>query len=252
MAPKLHDVQKLLGLTPQQIPQHVAIIMDGNGRWARQRGLPRFEGHRQGAKTVKRITLEARKLGIRFLTLYSFSTENWKRPREEVELLMHLCAEYLVHERDTLIEHDVRLVHVGREQELPDLVVQKLHETRDATAGGTGMVLALALNYSSRVEITDAVQAIAREAAAKRLDPDQITPQTIAQRLYTADIPDPDLLIRTANEKRLSNFLLWQLSYTEFHIAKVLWPDFRESHLRRALQTYARRERRFGDVKPAS
>lgn len=227
---------------------HVAIIMDGNGRWARRKGLPRFMGHRQGAKTVSRIVLACSKLGIKCLTLYSFSTENWKRPKQEVDMLMHLCAEYLVQERSNLMKHNVRLVHVGRETGLPELVLQKLHETMDMTAGNTGMVLALALNYSSRAEIADAVRTIARRVATGELEPDAIDEGTISQHMYTAGLDDPDLLIRTAGEHRLSNYLLWQLSYTEFYIAKVLWPDFKNAHLHRAIRNYVRRERRFGDI----
>jgi len=240
--------EKVLAMEPEQIPRHIAIIMDGNGRWAKDRNLPRFEGHRQGAKTVNRIVLECSKLGIDFLTLYSFSTENWKRPRQEIDMLMHLCAEYLVYERANLMKYNVRLVHIGREQGLPDEVVQKLHETADLTAHNTGTTLVLAMNYSARVEITDAVREIARLAITGEIDPERIGEDLISQNLYTAQIPDPDLLIRTAGEQRLSNFLLWQLSYSEFYIAKVYWPDFHAVHLRRAIRSYARRERRFGNV----
>jgi undecaprenyl diphosphate synthase len=247
-----YDVKKLLGIEPDQLPRHIAIIMDGNGRWAQKHGLPRFEGHRAGAKTVSRIVLEASKLGIQFLTLYSFSTENWRRPRQEIDVLMHLFAEYLVRERPNLMKYNVRMVHVGREAGLSDEVLRKLHGTISLTAGNTGMVLALALNYSSRVEITDAVRKIVQKSVSGEISVSDIEPQIISQHLYTAGIPDPDLLIRTADERRLSNFLLWQLSYSEFYIARVHWPEFKESHIRRAIRNFARRERRFGALPPAA
>lgn len=250
MALKMHDVEKRVGLKPEQLPRHIAIIMDGNGRWAQRYGRPRFEGHRKGAQTVSRIVLECARLRIKYLTLYSFSMENWRRPREEVEMLMHLFAEYLVGERPNLMEYNTRLLHLGREQELPKEVLAKLRETATLTAGNDGMTLALALNYSSRSEISDAAAEIAQKAVSGQIDVNQISPELISEHLYMPQIPDPDLLIRTADERRLSNFLLWQLSYSEFYISKVLWPDFRERHLHRALKNYAARERRYGDVVP--
>jgi undecaprenyl diphosphate synthase len=243
-----HDVEKLLGLTPEQLPKHIAMIMDGNGRWAQRQNLPRIEGHRQGAKTVRRMVTECSRLGIKYLTLYSFSMENWKRPREEVEFLMQLCAEYLAHELPEMMDQDVRLRHVGRLAGLPESVQTRMGETIAATANNKGLTLSLALNYSSRVEILDAVQALARKVEKKELTPDQITEQMINDHLYTAGMPDPDLLVRTAGERRLSNFLLWQLSYTEFYVEDDCWPDYSEAHLHKAIKNYADRERKFGAI----
>ena len=237
-----------LGLSREQLPAHVAIIMDGNGRWAAQRGLPRVAGHGQGAANVREIITHAARLGLRALTLYSFSTENWKRPRDEVDALMGLYVEYLRKERATIMENGVRLVQAGRRDGLPAPVLAELDATQQLSAGNTGLTLCLAINYGSRQEITDAVQAIAREVAAGRLAPEAITEEHISQRLYTAGLPDPDLLIRTAGEMRVSNFLLWQISYAEFYVSDVLWPEFTTADLNAALQAYARRERRFGAV----
>ncbi len=248
MAPKKYNIEKVLGLKDEQLPKHIAIIMDGNGRWAKLRGQPRFHGHREGVKTVKRIVLEASAIGIQNLTLYSFSTENWKRPREEIEMLMHLCALFLEVELPTMMENNIKLKHVGREQELPEQVLNQLHHSMEATSKNTGMTLALALNYSARVELTDATRTIAQMVADGKLKPDQIDQRLIERNLFTYPMPDPDLMIRTADEKRLSNFMLWQLSYSEFYIAKVLWPDFHETHLRRAIKTYANRDRRYGGL----
>lgn len=248
MAVVFHDVEQLLGLKREQIPTHIAMIMDGNGRWAQRQGLPRIEGHRRGARVVHNMVTECSKLGVKYLTLYSFSMENWKRPREEVEFLMALAAEYLVMELPEMMNLEVRLRHLGRMDRLPESVQQRLHETMAATAANRGLLLSLALNYSSRVELTDAAQAIARKAAAGELAADQITEQTINDHLYTAGMPDPDLLIRTAGERRLSNYLLWQLAYTEFYVEADCWPDFSEAHLHRAIQNYAERERKFGAI----
>jgi len=248
MAVELYNVEKLLGLRPEHLPRHIAIIMDGNGRWAQSHGLARNEGHRRGVEVVSEIVTESAKLGVEYLTLYSFSMENWRRPRAEVEILMHLCAEYLVLERPKLMDNNIRLVHVGRQEDLPEQVVQKLRETVELTANNTGMTLALALNYSARTEIVDATKRIAEKVSKAELAVDQICEEVISEHLYTAGIPDPDLLIRTAGERRLSNFLLWQLSYTELYVSKVFWPDFKPADLRRAIKDYAGRERRFGRV----
>ena len=238
-----------LGLKPQQMPRHIAIIMDGNGRWAQKRGLHRAQGHREGGKTVERIAQCCVDLGIECLTLYSFSMENWERPKAEVDALMKLYARYLVEIRPRLVDNDVRLVHLGRAAELPESVRTELAKTIEITRNNTGMKLALALNYSGRVEITDAVRQIARRYKAGKLRLDEIDQHCISQHLYTAGLPDPDLLIRTANEMRISNFLLWQISYSEFYVTKTLWPDFTRAHLIRAIRAYAKRERRFGTVK---
>lgn len=242
------DVPHTVGLSPDQLPRHIAIIMDGNGRWAQDRGLPRVAGHERGATTVRKIVTHCARLGIDTLTLFSFSTENWKRPEDEVEFLMGLYARYLVAERETIMSNNVRFLHLGRREGLPENVLREMDETVSMSAGNTGLRLCLALNYGSRDEIIDAVRRIAADVRAGTLDPERIDESLITGSLYTAGLPDPDLLIRTANERRISNFLLWQMSYTEIHICPVLWPDFSEQHLNEAIQDFARRERRFGDV----
>jgi len=245
------DPQVVLGIPPQALPRHVAIIMDGNGRWARQRGLARIDGHRQGAEAVRETVTQCARLGIPYLTLYSFSRENWKRPRDEVEALMTLCAQMLVSERDELRENHVRLVQIGSREGLPSDVLRELEITQSQAPPAPRLTLGLALNYSSRSEIVDGVRRIAERVADGRLRPEEIDEQTISDSLYTAGMPDPDLLIRTADEMRLSNFLLWQLSYAELYVTPVLWPDFRAEQLHEALRTFARRERRFGGVEGA-
>jgi undecaprenyl diphosphate synthase len=244
------DPKAELGLEPNALPQHIAIIMDGNGRWARQRDQARIFGHQAGVESVRDIITHCGRLGIECLTLYSFSSENWKRPREEVTALMALYALHLVQERDELMENNVRLLQLGRRDNLPPEVVQKMDETLDMTAGNTGLTVALALNYGSRAEIVDAVRDIARRAQRGELDPANIDEGTISDALYTAGLPDPDLLIRTAGEMRISNFLLWQISYAELYVSPILWPDFRAMHLNEALIAYAKRQRRYGDVPP--
>jgi len=238
-----------LGIKPEDMPRHIAIIMDGNGRWAQKKGLPRYEGHRRGAKTAEKISQCCVDFGIEALTLYSFSMENWKRPKEEVDALMHLYAEYLTKMRPTLMKDNVRVVHLGRINPLPELVRSALLGTIEMTSSNTGMVFALALNYGGRTEIIDATREIARKHKAGDLTLDDIDEQCISSHLYTAGLPDPDLLIRTANEMRVSNFLLWQISYSEFYVTDTLWPDFQESDLEKAILAYAKRTRRFGDVK---
>jgi len=237
-----------LGLPAECIPRSVAIIMDGNGRWARQRGLPRSAGHAAGAETVRKIVTEAAHLDLGALILYSFSTENWQRPREEVNALMELYARYLVSERETMPAHNVRFRHIGRREGLPETVLKQLDAAAQATAHCTGMYLCLALNYGSRYEMLDVIRRIAGRAAAGRLRPDDVDEALISDMLDTAGVPDPDLLIRTSGELRLSNFLLWQLSYAEFHVSDAYWPDFTEEDFRKALRAYASRCRRFGGV----
>lgn len=229
-------------------PRHIAIIMDGNGRWARERGLPRLKGHERGAESVRAVTEECVALGVEFLTLYAFSTENWKRPDEEVNGLWVLLEHFLEHELPTMMKNGVRLQTIGRTQELPESTQAKLAETIAATAGNAATTLILALNYSSRTELTDAARSLAADAVAGKIAPADITPELISSRLYTAAYPDPDLLIRTSGELRLSNFLLWQLSYAEFYITPQLWPDFGRAELREAVAQFYRRERRFGAV----
>lgn len=237
-----------LGVARDALPRHVAIIMDGNGRWAKQRGLPRIEGHRNAGTAVRETITTCARLGIECLTLYSFSLENWKRPRAEVDGLMTLYAQYLVDERQEIMDNGMRVVQIGRRDELPEGVLRELDTTMALSAGNTGLTLCLALNYGSRIEIVDAVRGIARRAKAGELHPDAIDETTISSALYTAGLPDPDLVIRTANEMRISNFLLWQISYAELYVTPVLWPDFRAADLYDALHTYAARERRYGDV----
>lgn len=223
--------------------------MDGNGRWAEKKGLSRFHGHRQGGKIVEKIALCCVDLGIEYLTLYSFSMQNWKRPAEEVSFLMHLYARYLEEIRPTLMKNNVKLLHLGRREGLPQEVTQALSETLELTNSNTGMVLGLALNYGSREEIVDAIKKIAHKCKTGELDPDDIDHVCISNHLYTAGWQDPDLLIRTSGELRISNFMLWQISYTEFYATETLWPDFGAADLDHAVKAYAQRARRFGDIK---
>jgi undecaprenyl diphosphate synthase len=239
------------GLDLARLPRHVAVIMDGNGRWAKQRHLPRVEGHRAGAAAVRDTVETAARLRLDALTLYAFSTENWKRPKTEVSTLFSLLKEYLRKEFRTLAENDIRFRVVGRADGLDASVQSALRMALEATAACRGMVFSVALNYSGRAEIADAARALAREAASGRLDPDTIDEAAVARRLYTADLPDPDLLIRTSGEMRISNFLLWQIAYAEIHVTPVLWPDFRCRHFLEALVDYQRRERRYGGVSEA-
>ncbi len=248
MEDKLAQTAGRLGIEPGDMPRHIAIIMDGNGRWAKKRGLPRYEGHRQGGKTAEKISQCCVDFGIESLTLYSFSMENWKRPREEVDALMHLYTEYLVKMRPKLMEDNVKLVHLGRMASLPDTVKTALVGTVEETSANTGMVFALALNYAGRAEIIDTAKEIARRHKAGELQLSDIDEQCISRHLYTAGRPDPDLLIRTANEMRVSNFLLWQISYSEFYVTGTLWPDFEQPDLEKAILAYAKRTRRFGSV----
>ena len=246
--PKLVEPVNRLGLEPRHLPRHIAVIMDGNGRWAQERGLPRAEGHAQGAKNAERIANHCVHLGIECLTLYSFSIENWRRPKAEIHTLMHLYEEYLVSMRPMLMRENVRLVHLGRKADLPDSVRRELDRTIELTGPNTGMVLALALNYGGRAEIVDAVRAMARHVQQGKLSLEAIDEACISSYLYTAGLPDPDLLIRTASELRVSNFLLWQICYSEFYVTPTFWPDFDESALEQALIAYARRDRRFGGL----
>ncbi len=246
--PQPLDPQVELGLTRQQLPQHIAIIMDGNGRWARYRGMHRVQGHVQGAATVREIVTYCARLQIPALTLYSFSAENWKRPRQEVDALMNLYVENLIRERQTILENNLRFKQIGRRERLPENLLRELDKTESLSARNTGMFLCLAINYGSRQELVDAFRTLAHKIREGTLAPDEIDEQTISQALYTADLPDPDLLIRTAGEMRLSNYLLWQISYAEFYVTNIFWPDFTPEHLKKALQVFANRERRFGGV----
>ncbi|MBN1554921.1 MAG: isoprenyl transferase [Phycisphaerae bacterium] len=247
-AEKIAENRKIVGIPDERFPRSVAIIMDGNGRWARQRNLPRPFGHQAGAKAVRRTVTEAARLGLEVLTLYSFSVENWSRPADEVNTLMHLYAEYLVHERPTIMENNVRLRHLGRREGLPEIVLKELDETLRISENNTGMTLCLAINYGSRLEITDAVRRLARQVADGKLSPEDIDEPRISDALDTAGLPDPDLLIRTSGEMRISNYLLWQISYAEFHVTDIHWPDFGAEALHEAIRAYAGRHRRFGGV----
>ncbi|HUK82415.1 MAG TPA: isoprenyl transferase [Verrucomicrobiae bacterium] len=232
----------------KNVPRHVAIIMDGNGRWAKQRGLPRIEGHRAGAESVRAIVRACGELGIEYLTLYAFSIENWNRPKAEVAALMHLLEFYLKQEIPELNKNNVRLTAIGRIHELPESGQKQLQKSIEALSKNTGLTLVLALSYGGRAEIVDAVREITREVKAGRLDVADIDEKVISNHLYTRSIPDPDLLIRTSGEMRVSNFLLWQISYAEIHVTETLWPDFRKPQLLGALEAYSKRHRRFGRV----
>jgi undecaprenyl diphosphate synthase len=235
-------------LQPETMPEHVAIIMDGNGRWAKQRGLPRVEGHRAGIRAVRETVEAAVRLELKTVTIYAFSTENWKRPAWEVRTLMGFLREYLQRELDLFLDNNVRFRPIGRVSELEADIQVGLARIVEATESCTGMLFQVALNYSGRAELVDAFRLAAREARGGRLDPATIDEAWISQHLATAGPPDPDLLIRTSGELRVSNFLLWQLAYTELYFTPVLWPDFTARELILAVDDYARRERRFGGV----
>jgi undecaprenyl diphosphate synthase len=231
------------------LPRHVAIIMDGNGRWAQQRGLPRIEGHRRGVQSVRTTVEECCRLGIEQLTLYCLSVENWKRPRAELEFLMTLLQRYLLEERAEIMEQKIRFTTIGRRAGLPADVLKEIDENIRVSRKNTGMVLCLAINYGGRTELVDAARSLAEAAMTGQLDPATIDEKTFTGSLYTAGMRDPDLLIRTAGEMRVSNFLLWQISYAELWVTEKCWPDFDADTLREALRDYAGRERRFGGLK---
>ena len=231
-----------------RLPRHVAIIMDGNGRWAARRSMPRLVGHRAGADAVRRTVETAARLGLECLTLYAFSTENWKRPRFEIRALMDLLTEYLRKELHSLRENNIQFRMIGRSEELNISVLEQIRKAELSTFQNTGLRLNIALNYGSRAEIVDAVRKLAREVAAGRLQPDEVDEELIHRNLYTRALPDPDLLIRTSGEMRISNFLLWQIAYAEIHVTETLWPDFGERDLFSALIDYQKRERRYGRV----
>jgi undecaprenyl diphosphate synthase len=229
-------------------PRHIAIIMDGNGRWAQRRGLPRIAGHRQGVNSVRRVVEESCRLGLGCLTLYCLSSENWKRPKSELDQLMALFRRYLVQELPTMMKQNVRLRIIGRREGMPDDVIQEMDASIEATSTNSGMILCLAVNYGGRGEIVDAVQNIVKAAARGELDAEKVDEQTLADHLYTQGLPDPDLLIRTAGEMRISNFLLWQVSYAEIYVTDACWPDFGEAELQAAIADFGRRERKYGGV----
>jgi undecaprenyl diphosphate synthase len=237
-----------LEVPSERRPPHIAIIMDGNGRWAKRQDLPRIEGHRRGVDSVRRTTEECARLGIQQLTLYCLSSENWKRPQTEINFLMHLLEQYMIEERGTIMDNNVRVRMLGRRDDIPDQVLREMDKTVEMSQANSGMWLNLAINYGGRAELADAMQAIAREVALGTLAPQDIGELTVAQHLYTAGAADPDLLIRTAGEMRISNFLLWQISYAEIWVTEKCWPEFDEAVLHEAIRAYAGRERRFGGL----
>lgn len=234
------------------IPEHIAIIMDGNGRWAKNRRLPRVAGHKEGMKNIRKIAISASQLGVKVLTLYAFSTENWKRPEEEVSFLMKLPIEFFDAYMPELMENNIRVEHTGYMEHIPEKTKRVIERAIDKTKDNTGLVLNFALNYGSRAEIMTATRAIATEVQNGQLSPEEITEETIAKHLLTAplglDLQDPDLLIRTSGEERISNFLLWQIAYSEFYFTDELWPDFNEESLYRALASFQGCKRRFGGL----
>ncbi len=233
---------------PNSVPRHVAVIMDGNGRWAKSRGLPRLKGHEEGAQSVRAAIKACRDAGVQYLTLYAFSVENWIRPKTEIRGLMRLLRTFLKKQEFELHENRVRLRVSGRLTDLPSDVQQELKRVMEATCQYEEGQLILALSYGGRTELVDAVRAIGRKIKAGEIEPDAIDEAMIGRHLYVPDVPDPDLMIRTSGEVRLSNFLLWELSYAEFYFTETCWPDFRQDEFRQALDEYARRKRRFGDV----
>ena len=239
----------LARLDPSRIPQHVAIIMDGNGRWALRRGMPRAYGHRAGVESLRDVVRAGSDVGLKVLTVYAFSTENWKRPQEEVSVLMDLLVEYLQREIDELYANNVRIRAIGKIDDLPVNAREAVAVAQGRTGDRTGLILNIALNYGGRTELVEAVRAIAAKVDQKELSPGDVDQEVISRHLYTAGQPDPDLLIRPAGDYRVSNFLLWQLAYTEFWLTDVMWPDFRRIHLIRALVDFQRRQRRFGGLK---
>ena len=251
-----HDPETLerlaaAGLKADRLPRHVAIIMDGNGRWARKRGLPRVEGHRRGVQSVRSTIEECCRLGVGQLTLYCLSSENWKRPKTELDFLMTLLRQYLIGERTEIMEQNIRFTVIGRREGIPAKVEREMDENIRVSAGNNGMVLCLAINYGARSELVDAVRSLAEQVRQGTLDPASIDEATINDALYTAGMPDPDLLIRTAGEMRVSNFLLWQIAYAEIYVTDTLWPDFRRRHMLEAVLAFQKRERRYGGITPA-
>ncbi len=232
----------------KEIPRHIAIIMDGNGRWAAARGLPRREGHHAGAESVEEVLRACGDLGVDYLTLYAFSSENWKRPQSEIDALMGLLAHFLEAKTDELVENNIKLQVIGQWQRLPEESQKQLRRSMERTAGNDGLTLVVALSYGSREEIVHAARTLMRKAISGELSPEELDDKIFARHLYTHDLPDPDLLIRTSGECRVSNFLLWQISYAEIVIAEVFWPDFRRPHLEAAIGEYQRRHRRFGGL----
>lgn len=237
-----------LDVPRERRPKHIAVIMDGNGRWATAQNQPRIVGHQNGAKTVRRISEECARLGIEQLTLFCLSSENWKRPQGELDFLMHLLQQYLIEERATLLENNIRLQIIGRRDPIPADVQEEMDRSIELTSGQTGLVLCLAINYGARAEIVDAIRAIATKASEGQLKPEEIDETLVSRHLYTAGMSDPDLLIRTAGEMRISNYLLWQISYAELWVTKKCWPEFNEGDLHQSIRDFVARDRRYGGL----
>lgn len=249
--PKARPHELLPDVHPGKVPRHIAIIMDGNGRWATQRGLPRMMGHRHGADVAKDIIEQCTWLGVEVITLYSFSLENWKRPADEVEAIMEIYRQYIHSQRPKMMEDGLRFRQIGRRDGLPPSVLQMVDETEAMTGANRAATLCLAVNYGSRAEIVDAARAMAERVARGELKPEQIDEAMVSSHLYTGGLPDPDLLIRTGGEMRVSNYLLWQISYAEMVVTDTLWPDFTATHLHDAIREFAQRRRRFGGLDEA-
>ena len=248
ISPKADPLSVMPDVHPERIPRHIAFIMDGNGRWAEERGFPRIFGHRNGAAAVRTTVEECGRLGVECVTLYSFSIENWRRPQLEIDALMAMCLMYVEGEREAFIRERIRFKVLGQREGLPQEVVEAIERTEEATANLGGPTLCIALNYGGRAEIIAAAQALAKKARLGELDPATIDEEMISSHLTTAGVRDPDLLVRTAGEQRISNFLLWQLSYAELYFTPVYWPDFTIAELHKAVRSYASRSRRFGGL----
>ena len=247
-SPPTPDESQTLDIPREQLPKHIAVIMDGNGRWAQRQGLPRIEGHRNGVTSVRKVTEECARLHIDQLTLYCLSSENWKRPQLELDFLMHLLEQYMIEERALIMEQNITVSVIGRRDGIPDRVLAEIDKTIEMSSTNTGTRLCLAINYGGRGEMVDAIQRIAIDAASGKISPDEVTEEQVSNYLYTSGMPDPDLLIRTAGEMRVSNFLLWQISYAEIWVTEKCWPEFREPDLHDSLRDFARRDRRFGGL----
>ncbi|HJN10312.1 MAG: isoprenyl transferase [Pirellulaceae bacterium] len=237
-----------LSVDAERRPRHIAVIMDGNGRWAQRQDLPRIEGHRQGVASVRRTVEECSRLDIEQLTLYCLSSENWKRPQTELDFLMHLLEQYMIEERSTIMDQEIRVRIIGRRDGIPDRVLHEMDKTIELSAANQGTLLCLAINYGGRAEMIDAIKRIAFEVQQQSLQPEDISENLLADYLDTAGMPDPDLLVRTAGEMRISNFLLWQISYAEIWVTDKCWPEFRVNDLHDAIRDYAARDRRFGGL----
>ena len=242
------ETQLQLNVPLEKRPRHIAIIMDGNGRWAQAQELPRIRGHQQGAKTVRLITEECARIGIEQVTLYCLSSENWKRPEDELEFLMFLLSEYMIQERETMMENNIRLQIIGRRERIPEDVQKEMDKSLEMTASNTGTCLCLAINYGGRAEIVDAIQKISQKVSDEQLKPDDVSEELVSNHLYTAGMSDPDLLIRTAGEMRISNYLLWQISYAEMWVTQKMWPEFGISDFHDAISDFSKRNRRFGGL----